>query len=264
MVMIVSGLYLWWPRGMGWLRALWPRTRKGARVFWRDLHACVAAWFSILILCFLFTALPWTAFWGGQILGPIQRGLDQQNPAGFSPGGASLGSIVLAGRALDRLVAEARQDGVVGTLEIRLGAEPNSEWWIHNVDSPPGQDRYLIADRYSGHINANIRGSENPVMARLIDAGVHLHQGDYGALNRWGNTAVAAALIWMTVTGLTSWWKRRPKGSFGVPAKSNAAWPRTLVVATVCASAIFPLLGMSVAALWLFDALGTRVMPTRS
>ncbi len=101
-------------------------------------------------------------------------------------------------------------------------------------------------------------------MARLIDAGVHLHQGDYGAVNRWGNTAVAAALIWMTVTGLISWWKRRPNGGVGVPPRSNAAWPRTLVVATVCASAIFPLLGMSVAALWLLDALGSRVLPSKS
>jgi len=226
------------------------------------LHACVAAWFALLILGFLLTAMPWTAFWGGQILGPIQRGLDQQNPAGFGPGGASLGSAVLAGRALDRLVADARHDGVVGTLQIRLGAAPNGDWWVHNTDSPPGQDRYLVADRYSGAIKANIHGSENPVMARLIDAGVHLHQGDYGWFNRWGNTAVAAALIWITITGLTSWWKRRPKGSFGAPAKSKARWPPALAGSGIVACAIFPLLGLSVAVLWLFDVMGTRVLRT--
>jgi len=264
MVMIVSGLYLWWPRTTGWLRALWPRTNGGARVFWRDLHACVAAWFSLLILSFLISALPWTEFWGGQVLRPIQQQLNQQNPAGFSPGGASLGAAVLAGRALDRIVAAARQDGVVGTLQIRLGAAPNSDWWIHNADSPPGQDRYLIADRYSGEIKANIHGSDNPVMARLIDAGVHLHQGDYGAINRWGNTAVAAALIWMTVTGLVSWWRRRPKGAVGVPTRSDVALPRMLIAAAVIACAVLPLLGMSVAVLWLGDVLATRVADTSS
>ena len=104
MVMIVSGLYLWWPRGMGWPRALWPRTRKGARVFWRDLHACVAAWFSILILCFLLTALPWTAFWGGQISAQysavwISRTPPDSAPAArrwvpsFSPVARSTGSL---------------------------------------------------------------------------------------------------------------------------------------------------------------------------
>ncbi len=96
-------------------------------------------------------------------------------------------------------------------------------------------------------------------MARLIDAGVHLHQGDYGALNRWGNTAVAAALIWMTVTGLMSWWTRRPRRSLGVPPKSNVKWPRGLVAAAVVACAILPLLGASVATLWLVDALRMRV-----
>lgn len=260
MVMIVSGLYLWWPRGTTWTRALWPRMGKGARVFWRDLHACVAAWFAVLILCFLFTAMPWTAFWGGQILGPVQQQLGQKNPAGFSPGGASLGTIVLAGRALDRVVAEARRNDVVGTLQVRLGAQPNSDWWIHNSDSPPGLDRYVIADRYTGETKAFIRGSENPVMARLIDAGVHLHQGDYGAFNRWGNTAVAAALIWMTITGLMSWWTRRPKRSLGVPPKPNLKWPRGLVAGAVIACAIFPLLGASIAALWLVDALRMRLL----
>lgn len=259
MVMIVSGLYLWWPRGTAslrtWLRALWPRTGRGARIFWRDLHACVAAWFSLLILCFLFTAMPWTAFWGGQILGPVQQQLGQKNPAGFSPGGASLGSMVLAGRAFDRVVAEARHNDVVGTLQVRLGAQPNSDWWIHNADSPPGLDRYIIADHYSGETKVFIRGSENPLMARLIDAGVHLHQGDYGALNRWGNTAVAAALIWMTITGLMSWWTRRPKGSLGVPPKLYLKWPRGLVGVAAIACVIFPLLGASIAVLWFGDAL---------
>jgi uncharacterized iron-regulated membrane protein len=203
--------------------------------------------------------MPWTEFWGGQILRPVQQQLGQQNPAGFSPGGASLGSMVLAGRALDRVVTEARQSDVVGTLQIRLGAQPNSDWWVHNADSPPGLDRYIIADRYTGATKAFIRGSENPVMARLIDAGVHLHQGDYGALNRWGNTAVAGALVWMTITGLMSWWTRRPQRSVGVPPKPDLKWPRTLVTATVIASAIFPLLGVSVATLWFVDALRMRV-----
>jgi uncharacterized iron-regulated membrane protein len=40
--MIVTGLYLCWPRGQGLLKALWPRLHAGPRIQVRDLHACIA------------------------------------------------------------------------------------------------------------------------------------------------------------------------------------------------------------------------------
>lgn len=255
-VMIATGLYLWWPRKISWLRALWPRSGAGARVFWRDLHACVAVWFSLLILSFLVTALPWTAFWGGQILTPVQQRLAQENPAGFSPGGAAGGLLVEALPAADRAIAEARARGVVGTLQLRLGAMPESDWWIHNLDSPPGLDRYLMADRYAGTITTDIHGRENPLMARAIDAGVHLHQGDYGAINRWGNTAVSVALVWMSLTGLVSWWLRRPRGTgLAAPTAVDVRWPRALIAGAVLLCLLLPLLGASVLVLLMLDPL---------
>ena len=85
--MVLTGLYLWWPRdGRSIARALLPRLHAGARIFWRDLQACVAVWFSALIVLFLLTALPWTHFWGGSVLKPLQSLLRQDTPsaAGFA------------------------------------------------------------------------------------------------------------------------------------------------------------------------------------
>jgi uncharacterized iron-regulated membrane protein len=236
-------LYLWWPRKIGVLRALWPRVDAGARVFWRDLHACVAAWFALLILCFLVTALPWTAFWGGQLLAPVQSRLNQDNPAGFNPGGVTASELSNVLPALDTTVAHARAQGVVGTLQIRLSPEAGSDWWIHNTDCAPGQDRYLDVPEH-----------RNPFMVRLIDAGVHLHQGDFGAINRWGNTLVAATLIWMSVTGLCSWWMRRPRGAPIAPPRSTTTWPNALAIIIVAMSLMLPLLGASVLLLMGVDA----------
>src|SRR5215510_2153294 len=59
-IMLVTGLYLWWPResrGLGGV--LYPRLRSGQRVFWRDLHAVAGIWISSLALFLLITALPW-------------------------------------------------------------------------------------------------------------------------------------------------------------------------------------------------------------
>ena len=38
-VMILTGLYLWWPDGRGLAGVAWPRLSHGSRLAWRDMHA---------------------------------------------------------------------------------------------------------------------------------------------------------------------------------------------------------------------------------
>ena len=66
LVLILSGLYLWFPRqGSRVWGTLLPRlSRRDRRVFWRDLHA-VPGFYGALIVAFLIvTGLPWADFWG--------------------------------------------------------------------------------------------------------------------------------------------------------------------------------------------------------
>ncbi|MDE2596057.1 MAG: PepSY domain-containing protein [Sphingomonadales bacterium] len=63
-VMIVSGLYLWWPRGRGMAGVVWPRLKLGSRAAWRDMHAVTGFWVSGLALVLLLTGLPWADVWG--------------------------------------------------------------------------------------------------------------------------------------------------------------------------------------------------------
>ncbi|MFT4046838.1 MAG: PepSY domain-containing protein [Solimonas sp.] len=67
-VMILSGLYLWWPRDRSGLAGIvYPRLRRGGRVFWRDLHAVVGVWIAAFTLFLLISGLPWAHFWGGNL-----------------------------------------------------------------------------------------------------------------------------------------------------------------------------------------------------
>lgn len=64
-VMVLSGLYLWWPRGaQGVAGVFYPRLGRGRKVFWRDLHAVTGMWVSCFALFLLLTALPWMGVWG--------------------------------------------------------------------------------------------------------------------------------------------------------------------------------------------------------
>jgi uncharacterized iron-regulated membrane protein len=68
-VLVITGMYLWWPRGRrrSLRQALKPRLRaRSARVRWRDVHAVTGVAFSFVFLFFLLTGLAWSGVWGAK------------------------------------------------------------------------------------------------------------------------------------------------------------------------------------------------------
>ena len=50
LVLVITGLYLWWPRGGSRLAGvITPRLKARGRIFWRDLHAVTGVWTAVLI-----------------------------------------------------------------------------------------------------------------------------------------------------------------------------------------------------------------------
>ena len=62
-VLVVSGLYLWWPRGRA-SALFWPRLHLRGRPLWRDLHVVAGFWGSLLLLFMLLSGMTWTGYWG--------------------------------------------------------------------------------------------------------------------------------------------------------------------------------------------------------
>lgn len=244
-VMILTGFYLWWPRGRSFPECLWPRLHRGPRILLRDLHSSVAVLFSAIFLFFLISALPWTSFWGGEVLSRIQAATGQLSPAGFSVGGASPDQITQAGSSLDQAVRESRARGVHGTLDIRLSPWNNAGWWLANVHTP-APDHTLQAEPGNGHIATDVTNPELPAIPRFVAFGIHVHQGDFGLVNLWLNTAFVLSLIWLAVTGVTSWWIRRPRGRLGAPPQVAVRWPAGLYAGAIIMCLALPIFGLSV------------------
>ncbi len=254
-VMVLTGLYLWWPRdGRPALPVLLPRVAAGRRLFWRDLHACVAVWFSMLIVLFLLTAMPWTSFWGESVLRPVQRALNQNVPAaaGFAP--------VLVGtpgsfgaQSLDRMVADARQNGMQGDLMLyMIDGPPGSAVSLRSLRDRASEEQYVLFDRANGARVGAAGWSDFPPLAKGIATGVDLHEGSYfGRVGPWINTALASALLWLAVTGVGAWWTRKPAGSAGIPPPVATRWPLWVLTLAVALCVLLPLLGLSVVCLWL-------------
>ncbi len=65
-VLVITGAYLWWPRGRreGVVTVRGPPSR---RVFWRDLHAVFGVFAAAVILFLAVTGMPWSDLWGGAV-----------------------------------------------------------------------------------------------------------------------------------------------------------------------------------------------------
>ncbi len=71
-VLVVSGVFLWWPRGQaGGVYSL--RGRPARRLWWRDLHAVTGATAAAAIVFLAVTGMPWSTFWGEQFGQLINR-----------------------------------------------------------------------------------------------------------------------------------------------------------------------------------------------
>jgi uncharacterized iron-regulated membrane protein len=80
-VLVLSGVYLWWPRGRrgGVTRV---RGRPPQRVFWRDVHALTGSVVGAMLLFLALTGMPWSWFWGEQV-NRLANGHHYGYPAGL-------------------------------------------------------------------------------------------------------------------------------------------------------------------------------------
>ncbi len=67
LVMLVTGLWLWWPRHWRLRGVFVPRVGVSGRRMWRDLHAVPSALVSLFVIALVLSGLPWSAFWGVQL-----------------------------------------------------------------------------------------------------------------------------------------------------------------------------------------------------
>ncbi|MGE0332689.1 MAG: PepSY-associated TM helix domain-containing protein [Ramlibacter sp.] len=105
-VLVVSGVFLWWPRGRK-AGVYSMRGRPAQRTWWRDLHAVVGAVAAAAILFLAVTGMPWSAYWGqqfGRITSEWGIGLPKYL---FGPGPASAAPLAGAGTSVPWLIAQA-------------------------------------------------------------------------------------------------------------------------------------------------------------
>jgi uncharacterized iron-regulated membrane protein len=282
-LLILSGLYLWWPRGRGLAGVVWPRLRAGGRSFWRDLHAVTGFWVSGLALVLLVSGLPWTDGWATAFrmvrgeLGLVQGA--QQWKGGIDLHAEHDHAAMLAaethhhtapsGWTLTRMVAHARAEAMPPPAILSppgapaaFGPPNGNVWKLSSETQNRPLARSISYDPVSGAVLSRSGFADKHPIDRLIGYGIAWHEGQ---LLGWANQLIglftALALITLAVSGIFMWWRRRPGGSLGAPPRVSDARLRAAAAITLVLALLLPMLALSLLALFVIDRLLLPLWP---
>ncbi|MEY4589920.1 MAG: hypothetical protein RL497_1996 [Pseudomonadota bacterium] len=270
-VLIFTGLYLWWPRnarGLG--GALYPRTHLKGRLFWRDVHSVIGIWLSAFVLFLLISGLPWAFAWGSLfkevrtltgtaaqkqdwvIAGRTTPEKNKEKPETTTDAHAEhqhghTGHTPQKHDLLNIVVANAHALNFAHPVLINPPSVKNPNWSAKSNH----QNRPLRADAFfdptTGALNNQQNFAQRHIIDRVIGIGIAAHEGQlFGWFNQLLGLMTALGLILMSVSGFIMWRKRAPSNALGAPPPIPDARLGVGFIAIILIAAILlPVLGAS-------------------
>ncbi|MET0332030.1 MAG: PepSY domain-containing protein [Dyella sp.] len=298
-VLLLSGLYLWWPRSTRLAGVLYPRLRQGTRIALRDLHAVTAMWISVLALFLLVSGLPWSKSWGGMLAQLRQYHADtprrqdwtissdaekakwqamnsapdaqptsaMDSMPGMNMPAADTVARPLAAhadyRALDRLLPVVDALRLQAPVTISPPSRLDAHWNAHAQPQDRSQRVDLELDGERAQVLSRIDFAQRPWLDRVIGYGVAIHEGQlFAPLNQILSVLTALGLQLMAISAALSWWRRRPSSMLGAPPPPlDRRYPLALVGALMLLGVLLPLLGLSMLAVLLIERWWLRRWP---
>ena len=298
-VMVATGLYLWWPRdGNGFGRVLIPRLSARGRALWKELHVTLGFYASLVLVFFLISGLAWAGIWGGQFVQawstfPAEKWdnvpLSDDTHAAMNHGALKEVPWGLEQTPMPRSGSAAGMNGVPGGTAVNLNSILALAWslgfekqfrinlpqgaegvYTISADSMDGDtetptgDRTVHVDRYSGKVLAEVGFADYSVAAKAMAVGIALHQGDMGLWNTFLNALFCLSAIFLCVSGIVMWWKRRPRSAWRLaapPMPANLPLWKGAVFIMLLLSLAFPLVGLTLLAVLALDLLVLSRIP---
>jgi len=267
-LLVLTGLYLWWPRnGRGLAGVLYPRIGRGGRLFWRDLHAVTGIWLAMFVLFLLITALPWTLVWGTAFKElrqwgdrPVQQDWTLSRAQEHHHDGAMPSGRVDLSEAL---LAPAISLQFSPPVLLSPDRQNPALWKVQSQS----QNRPLRADAWldgqSGEVVKVQTFAERPWIDRVIGIGVAAHEGQlFGWLNQLLGALTALGLVFLSISGIVLWRKRKPSSGLGAPAALPDGSSKSVFFTIIIILAVLlPMLAISLLLLWLLETLLLRHLP---
>lgn len=279
-VLVLSGLYLWWPRGAN--RALSLAGRATERRFWRNLHASTGLVAGVVILFLAVTGMPWTIFWGAQFHRIVAQEQIGRPPPPDDAGGHAHDTTDAHlpwslrgasrphgshGRDIgpDRAVAAAAGRGLDRPWILDPPAAPGQSYRISAGAEGTSEVRLIHVDPASGKVLQDVRYSDFGIGAKAFEWGIYTHQGQqYGEVNRLVMLAGCLGMLGLAISAPVMWWKRRDGGRLRAPPAAAPASARGALAVMLAIGALFPLTGATMIAAICGAALKRRLAAVRA
>jgi len=286
LVLVVTGLYLWWPRRQTG-GVLTVRGAPAQRVFWRDTHAVTGAIAGLLIFFLAATGMPWSGYWGSNanawltangygypaelwdnVPQSTQVTQDVLAKSGWIVENAPVPQSTDPGAlappiGIDKAADIAAKAGMAPGFELAL---PGSDTGVYTAAIYPddlARERTMHIDQYSGKPLIDIAYPQYPYFGRLIEWGINVHMGqEWGRFNQILMLVTCLSIALVCLSAIIMWWKRRPSGRLGVPPMP----PRKSVYIGLWTIAIafglaFPMTGIAIVVMVLVDQIVLRFIP---
>ena len=276
-VLVVSGLYLWWPRQSQKLAGvLWVRLRQGPRLFWRDLHAVTGVWVSVFALFLLLTGLPWAKGWGTyfkkirQVTGAAVARQDWSTGASseIAQREAMNRSIVAAASSdhaahightmpsassavdydpLNRLVPAAHHLHLAYPVLITPAMTSGGPWTVKSDAQNRPLRTVVMMDPASARILTREDFSQRRLIDRILGVGIAAHEGQlFGLANQLLSVATAMGLVTLCISAVILWWRRRGAGVLGAPLPiERPRWSFAPIAVTLALALYLPAMAAS-------------------
>ncbi|WP_188149588.1 PepSY-associated TM helix domain-containing protein [Teredinibacter waterburyi] len=260
-VLIISGLYLWWPRSArGFGGVLFPRLNKRGRLFWRDLHAVTGVWVSLFALFLLITGLPWALVWGSAFkeIRSFTTPMLQQDWAisehhAEHHSGATLSFTQLTAS----MIKNAQALAFAPPVEISVARNKPNQFQVASQHQNRPLRSTAWFDGITGKQTSIEHFADRNGIDRAIGFGIAAHEGQlFGWLNQLLGLFTTLGLIAVAITGFVLWRKRKPSGELGAPlAKSQRGLTPAVAIVGVALVILLPLLAISVLFILVIDFL---------
>lgn len=259
-VLLATGIYLWWPRGSEKRWGVWlPRVRGLSYLTLRDLHAVGGLYAAVVVLLIASTGLLYTYVWGkGYQYAALKSGAYDvylNPPISETPPGDEPLSV-------DQVVATAADAMPEMALTVRFPTKPAAAYVVMGSrPMGPTTDHLAIIDGVTGELIEHRPNREFSTLGWWATWNYPLHVGS--VLGWWTKVPWLLACVMLTllpVTGLWMWWKRRPTGTAGLPRRyRDASIPRWMLALIVLLSLVLPVVGVSLAIILACDWLWARL-----
>jgi uncharacterized iron-regulated membrane protein len=260
MVMLLTGIYLWWPRaGQTGL----PQPGKQGRAAWRQWHAFAGVALGVLSLTMVATGLTWSKYAGDNVR--ALRDVSGQTPPKVP---RQLHSMPVAGaEPLDWQAAWLRSRALAPDVAMQLTAPkgPHGVWLASAADrAQPGKRFDLVLDAYTGERKYYSGWDQQTAFGQATAVGIPFHRGEFGLWNQALLLLFGAGVLFSMVSGWTMVFKRRRSGMLGLPRLVPGAWRAVspgAVVLGVAMCALMPLLAISASVVLVLEVVLARKKP---